>query len=253
MTEPIRFLITYLALHPGRAFCLEQLNDIYECKNSSWKNQIYRFRTKWKTARGSDADDLKLIETTDHGYRLNQHLRINVDVENVIELMKTMEDTIDPNTKIEMLRKFLHMYRGELLAGDSLDCMLIDEQRLLYRTMFVEKMDMLLNCLYMKRDYLSVIRYSVDILKLSPKNLDVYAWRIAAYKRLGKKVLVKENYDNICKSLDEEEQLILEEKLHKIEQLLCEYPEQSESTDMKKHFTLLQCSAPNRKTFLSVY
>lgn len=222
MTEPIRFLIAYLALHPGKAFCLEQLNDVYECKNSSWKNQIYRFRTKWKQARGTDEDSLQLIETTDHGYRINQNLNINVDVENVIELMKTIEDTTDIYSKIELLKRFLIMYRGELLGRDSIDCLMINEQRLLYRVMFSEKMDLFLRSLYLQCDYNAVIGFSHDILKVYPKNIDVYAWRISAYKMLEKITLCKDTYRHLCESLDEDEIQILNDKLGRIEKLFDE-------------------------------
>lgn len=49
--EPIRFLIAYLAMNPGRAVCADRLNELYGEYIASWKNLVYKFRTRWKNAR----------------------------------------------------------------------------------------------------------------------------------------------------------------------------------------------------------
>lgn len=215
--DAIRFLIAYLALNPGKAISAERLNDLYGEKVGSWKNLVYRFRVKWKNVRMMETDDYQLIITTDRGYMLNPEMEINVDVNNVIDLLKTIEDTVDVDAKIDMLRKFMSMYHGEFMQDETMDNFFIEEKRNLYNTTFLAKMDYLLELLYNQRKYDSLIAYSIDILNIYPGSLNTYAWRVSAFRQQGQMDLMRATLNAANALLDDEEQNMLAEKIESIE------------------------------------
>lgn len=214
--EPIRFLIAYLALNPGKAICAEKLNELYGEKISSWKNLIYKFRTKWKTVRFMDGDENQLIITIDRGYMLNPDMNIFVDAIHVSEMMKAIEDSGDIKAQIEMLRKFMAMYYGEFMENENMDNQFIQEYKSLYNTTFVAKMDKLLELLYSQRQFSALIGYSMDILKIYPGSVNAYAWRIAAFRQQGQMDLVKTTQETAASMFDEEEIRMLDDKVNRI-------------------------------------
>lgn len=206
-------MIAYLASNPSRAVSAERLNELYSDRATQWKNIIYKFRIKWKGMRMMDGEEHQLIITTGKGYMLNPELEINIDVNNVVDLIKAIEDTSDVDAKIDMLQKFLALYRGEFMQNEEFDNLYIEEQRSLYITTFMGKMDMLLELLYSQKKYTNVIGYSMDILKIYPGNLNTYAWRIAAFKQLGQWELMKTTMDAAYSLMDAEERAMLEERV----------------------------------------
>lgn len=216
IAEPIRFLIAYLAMNPGKAICPEQLNELYGEKICSWKNLVYKFRTKWKTLRFMDGEENQLIITTDHGYMLNPDMKIFVDAIHVSEMMKAIEDSGDVAAQIEMLRKFMAMFYGEFMESETMDNQFVLEYKSLYNTTFVAKMDKLLELLYSQRQFSALIGYSIDILKIYPGSVNVYAWRIAAFRQQGQMDLVKSTYETASSIFDSDEVKMLEEKLESI-------------------------------------
>lgn len=219
IAEPIRFLLSYLAVHPGKAVCAEQLNEMYPEKIASWKNLVYKFRKSWKNARLMDEEEHQLIITTDRGYMLNPDMKLFVDTVHVTEMLKTIEDTVDANAQIEMLKKFLAMYYGEFMHNESIDNAFYEEYRNLYNTNFVSKMDMLLELLYLQKDYSTLINYSMDIIKIFPGSVNVYAWRIAAFRQKGQMDLIKATMDTARNIFDKDEMKMLDDKLQSIETL----------------------------------
>lgn len=220
MAEPIRFLIAYLAMNPGKAVCCEKLNDLYGQKVGSWKNLVYKFRTKWKNARILDDGDNQLIETTECGYTLNKNMNIFVDGIHVKEMMKTIEDTSDVKAQLEMLRKFMAMYRGEFLQDETFDNQFKQEYTNAFNADFIGKMDKLLELLYSQRQFQALIGYSMDILKIYPGSVNVYAWRMAAYKQLGQMDVVRSDYAAAKQIFDEAEIRMLDEKLATINPII---------------------------------
>lgn len=216
MAEPIRFLIAYLAMNPGKAVCCEQLNDLYGEKVGSWKNLVYKFRTKWKNARILDDGDNQLIETTECGYTLNKDMKIFVDGIHVKEMMKTIEDTTDVKAQLEMLRKFMAMYRGEFLQNETFDNQFKQEYSYAFNADFIAKMDKLLELLYSQRQFSALIGYSMDILKIYPGSVNVYAWRIAAFRQQGQMDLAKATIEAAEQLFDEAEIKMMEDKLRTI-------------------------------------
>ena len=220
--EAVRLLIAYLVVNPNKSMCLEQLNEFYKASGAPWKNQIYRFRNKWKSERELD-DKYQLIVTTERGYRLNPNLHINADVSNAMELMKAIEDSSDIDSKVELCRKCLAMYRGEFLQGEKHDVIFLDETRFIYKSMFLEKMDILLELLYNQKRYEAVVGTSTSVLMIAEASVDAYCWKIAAYRKLGKMDLMKGSFDSATRILDRDELALLLEKVHKI--FMAEEPE----------------------------
>lgn len=143
---------------------------------------MYKFRTKWKNCRLVDGEEQHLIATTDKGYMLNPYMNIFIDANHVSEMMKIIEDSGDVYAQIEMLRKFMAMYYGEFLEEETYDNNFIHEYKSLFHTSFVGKMDKLLELLYSQRQYSTLLGYSMDILKIHPESVNVYAWRMVAFK-----------------------------------------------------------------------
>lgn len=214
--EPVRFLIAYLAMNPGKSICAEQLNELYGEKIASWKNLVYKFRTKWKNVRIMDVDENQLIITSDRGYMLNPDMKIMVDALHVTDMMKTIEDSGDVKAQIEMLRKFMAMYYGEFMQNENSSNLFYEEYRSLYNTNFVAKMDKLMELLYAQREFAMLIGYSMDILKIYPGSVNVYAWRISAFKQQGQMDLVKNTMEAARNLFDETELQMLEDKINTI-------------------------------------
>jgi len=214
--EPIRFLIAYLAMHDKKTVSAEKLTELYGEKVGAWKNLVYRFRTKWKNARMLDMDEYQLIVTNEKGYTLNPNLEIFVDANHVSEMMKTIEDAGDKQAKLEMLRRFMAMYRGEFLQEETYDNLFIQEYQSLFNVTFVSKMDMLLEILYSRGQLDALIGYSHDILTIYPGSVNVYAWRISAFRARGQMDLAKETFKKAKLIFDEEELKMLTEKVNRI-------------------------------------
>ena len=221
IAEPVRFLIAYLAMNPGKAVCCEKLNDLYGQKVGSWKNLVYKFRVKWKNARLLDDGDNQLIETTDCGYALNKNMNIFVDAIHVKEMMKTIEDTSDVKAQVEMLKKFMAMYRGEFMQNETFENQIIWEYTNAFNADFIAKMDKLLELLYSQRQFSALAGYSLDISKIYPGSVNVYAWRIAAYNQLGQMDLVRSTIESAKQIFDEAEMEMLDEKLASISGVIC--------------------------------
>ena len=63
-----------------------------------------------------DDDGLQLILTTEKGYGINPALQVIVDVILAEELMRAIDDASDRLAKIELLRKFHALFRGEFMG-----------------------------------------------------------------------------------------------------------------------------------------
>lgn len=215
--EPIRFMIAYLASNPGRAVSAEQINDLYGGKIASWKNLIYKFRNKWKSARVIYEDENQLIVTSERGYTLNQNLRIIVDIDQVTDLMKAIEDASDVRARIELFRKFMATYRGEFMQNENHDNRFYMEYRNLYNANFVARMDEFLELLYSQHEYSMLTKYSTDIIKIYPGSVNVYAWRIAAFKKQGQMDLAKITIASAKELFEDDELKMLKEKVASID------------------------------------
>ena len=125
IADPIRLMIAFLATHPEQRFSLEQLKDVCRTDTECLKNYIYRFRKKWKGIRNLDNDAYQLIVTVDKDYMFNPELKIRIDVDYAIDMVKVIEDTADATTKIELLKQFYSTYRGDFMQGEITDSMVV--------------------------------------------------------------------------------------------------------------------------------
>lgn len=210
IADPIRLMIAFLATHPEQRFSLEQLKDICRTDTECLKNYIYRFRKKWKGIRNLDNDAYQLIVTVDKDYMFNPELKIRIDVDYAIDMVKVIEDTADATTKIELLKQFYSTYRGDFMQGEITDSMVVTNARFHYKGIYIEQMNTMLKLMFDAKDYASVTKYAGNILVLNPRSVEIHCWRMMALFKLGKLELMKGAQDSAEEYLDEKEFVLLQ-------------------------------------------
>ena len=210
IADPIRLMIAFLATHPEQRFSLEQLKDVCRTDTECLKNYIYRFRKKWKGIRNLDNDAYQLIVTVDKDYMFNPELKIRIDVDYAIDMVKVIEDTADATTKIELLKQFYSTYRGDFMQGEITDSMVVTNARFHYKGIYIEQMNTMLKLMFDAKDYASVTKYAGNILVLNPRSVEIHCWRLMALFKLGKLELMKGAQDSAEEYLDEKEFVLLQ-------------------------------------------
>ena len=210
IADPIRLMIAFLATHPEQRFSLEQLKDVCRTDTECLKNYIYRFRKKWKGIRNLDNDAYQLIVTVDKDYMFNPELKIRIDVDYAIDMVKVIEDTVDATTKIELLKQFYSTYRGDFMQGEITDSMVVTNARFHYKGIYIEQMNTMLKLMFDAKDYASVTKYAGNILVLNPRSVEIHCWRMMALFKLGKLELMKGAQDSAEEYLDEKEFVLLQ-------------------------------------------
>lgn len=210
IADPIRLMIAFLATHPEQRFSLEQLKDVCRTDTECLKNYIYRFRKKWKGIRNLDNDAYQLIVTVDKDYMFNPELKIRIDVDYAIDMVKVIEDTADATTKIELLKQFYSTYRGDFMQGEITDSMVVTNARFHYKGIYIEQMNTMLKLMFDAKDYASVTKYAGNILVLNPRSVEIHCWRMMALFKLGKLELMKGAQDSAEEYLDEKEFVLLQ-------------------------------------------
>ncbi len=140
----------------------------------------------------------------------NPDIKIRIDVDYAIEMVKVIEDTADVKTKLELLKQFSAMYRGEFLQGENTDSMVVANARYHYKGIYIEQMSTMLKLMFDAKDYNSVTKYAGDVLTHNPRSVDIHCWRMMALFKLGKLDLMKGAQDNAKEYLDENEFLLLQ-------------------------------------------
>ena len=210
--EPMKVIIAYMSENRNRSYGLMQLAELTGTTEAACKTLIYRFRTKWKNECNPD---YQLICTSSgKGYRLNPDLKIVFDTDSAMELIKSIEDATTSKSKLELMKTFLTMYRGDYLLSVQEDYPFVEESRICHKQKFATKMDEFLRLLYDQHKYEALAGYAADILKILPASVDVYCWRVAAFKLLGKMDIANATLKTARRTLDEDERKLLEEKLN---------------------------------------
>lgn len=208
-SEALRFLIAFFACNPGKFFSAECLNSKYEGeKDISWADLIYKFRIKWKNARNLDGDNHQLILTTEKGYGFNPNLNIITDVSLAEDMMRAIDDSSDILAKLELLRKFHALFRGEFMGSMFTRNAFIRENKLHYKLKYIEKMEVFMKLLCLQGDYSGAEGYCNDILKVFPDSADIHFWRIVA--------LYKQGHIDSVKGIDENLRDVMDERAYSI-------------------------------------
>lgn len=237
-SEPTRFLIAFLAINKGRAFGAEQLNDAYDSdKNISWRDIVYKFRTKWKNERQLGNDKYQLVVTTDKGYTLNPELSIDMDLNYADELLKAVDDATDSKAKFELLTKCFNAFCGDFMVSIHDECAIMANYRMNYRRRFLDKMDQYMDLLYRQNDYEAIVRKTSKLLEYFPRNLDLLFWNVMALLQQHKYGIVKSHTEDFQKMLDNEECKMLHERVLQ----MLDY-EKIEDEDTKKSLKQLYMS-----------
>lgn len=249
-SEALRFLIAFLACNPGKFFSAECLNSKYEGdKDVSWADLIYKFRIKWKNARNLDDDNHQLILTTEKGYGFNPNLNIITDVSLAEDRMRAIDDSADVLAKLELLRKFHALFRGEFMGSTFTRNAFIRENRIHYKLKYIEKMEVFMKLLCLQGDYSGAEGYCNDILKVYPDSADIHFWRIVALYKQGHIDSVKGIDENLRDVMDERAYSILCRRL----QLELNISEEPSGEKQKSNVIFLRVDVEKRRCKVHSY
>lgn len=211
-----KFAVAYMTVYSGRTFTKDKLSSVYfnGSDTACWTDIIYKFRLKCREMRPMIEHELcDLIDTYNSGYGLSQKLNITSDVGYFEQMLKIIDDTGKTESKIEVLKDFFAKFQGDFLPGET-ECEWILTTRQDYRRRYLEKMNLLLQLLFDKREYTSVIRYSTDLLKRFPHSVEIRYWLVSALWELREPDVVKNAIDAAKEILMDHEWSMFTEMLH---------------------------------------
>lgn len=202
-----KFAIAYMTVNLGRKIPQSKLSAVYFNGEDTarWTDIMYKFRLKWREARPLvDCEKYILIETHKAGYCFSENLDIKSDVICFEQMVKTIEDAGNIETKIELLEDFYVRYGGDFLPGET-DCEWILTTRADYKRRYLEKMSQMLQLKFDKAEYNSVVHYSTDLLKLYPHSVEIRYWQVLAFAELKKSDCMNNTIDAAKKILQKHE------------------------------------------------
>lgn len=155
-----------------------------------------------------------LIESTSYGYTFNPELHIMTDLELYDQYVEAAHDTTSVIRKIDLLKKAIALYKGDILSSASHEHWLIAISAH-YQMSYLTTLEELLHTLAEFRDYSDLHRCASRALQMNSDNLCALYWLIFATYLQGAlcnaKTLLKEARMNLTKSEYEE----LEQRLKK--------------------------------------
>lgn len=208
-------IVTYMILSQKRMISPREIAETIWPKESidmdnpgkNIKGLLYRFRQMFGLI-----SEHNLIESTPNGYRLNPELHIKTDYEYFDVLCNNAQKTLSLVHKVDMLKRALELYKGEILFSASGEQWLM-HTALHYNLRYLGAVNELLKALAEAGDYEGVYYYASAALKKEPENKDAYFWLIISMCRQGaselakaelkmaKSVLQNEEYEELAKSL----------------------------------------------------
>lgn len=176
-----RFLV-YLLLHrerpiPPRSIC-EAIWPSEETDNPGNKIKALAFRLQ--TAFGI-ISDYRLVVSTPQGYQLNSELNIMTDVQLFDELWIQAQNAVTLQTKIELLKKVIELYRGDIFVSANAEHWLMPHE-IAYKYKCLGVYAELMRVYYESGNYVTVQYYASRALKIDALNVDAYYWMIRAMK-----------------------------------------------------------------------
>lgn len=209
-----RFLV-YLLLHKDRAVAPRTICDeiwsMEETDNpsSKIKNLAFRLQTGF-----SIISDHRLVVSTTQGYQINPELNIITDVDMFDEYWAQSQTSVTLETKIELLKRAIELYRGTVFSSASSEHWLKPHE-LAYKYKCLGIYNELLKLLFESGNYSSVQYYATASLKLDKANVDAYYWLIRTMKMKDSVALVKGELQLACHALTEDEYTELLDRLDK--------------------------------------
>ena len=177
-----RFLV-YLLLHrerpiPPRLIC-EAVWPNEETDNSGNKIKALAFRLQ--SAFGI-ISDYRLVVSTPQGYQLNPELKIMTDFETFEELWIQAQNAVTLQTKIELLKKVIELYKGDIFESANAEHWIMPHE-IAYKYKCLGVYAELMRIYYESGNYMTTQYYAAMALKIDPANVDAYYWMIRAMKQ----------------------------------------------------------------------
>lgn len=207
-----RFLV-YLLIHKDRAVVPRIICDEVwpeeETDNpgSKIKNLAFRLQTAF-----SIVSDHRLVVSTPQGYQINPELNIITDIDMFDEYWAQSQALVTLETKIELLKRTIELYKGTVFASASSEHWLMPHE-LAYKYKCLGIYNELMKVLFESGNYSSVQYYATASLKLDRANVDAYYWLIRTMKMKDSAALVKGELQLASHALTDDEYTELLERL----------------------------------------
>ena len=214
-------LLAYMLLGSRRFFTARELaetlwpDEAFDQENpgKNIKTLIYRLRQVFSMISEQD-----LIESTPYGYRLNPKLNIMTDLQEFDRYLRSAQDTASITGKIDLLKKAVSVYRGNILGSAAGDHWLIPTSSH-YNLKYLGAVNELLKTLAELKDYAGVHQYAAQALCIDPGNFRAYFWMIYSMYRQGATEMAKAELRAAEQHLTSEEYSELVQHLKKIKGL----------------------------------
>ena len=209
-------ILAYFLLHsnrpiPARAVYEEIWPDeLFDNPGNNMKSMLVRFKNVFNII-----SDHRLIISTPQGYMLNPELNIMTDVKTFEECYVEAQGAVTTQTKIELLKRAVECYQGELLTLASAEPWIMSHQ-ISYKYKCLGIYTELMKECFGIQNYTSVQYYAGKALQIEKANPDTYYWMIRAMKRqdshtmvkgellTAKNVLLQEDYEELIHKLNME-------------------------------------------------
>lgn len=214
-------LLAYMLLGSRRFFTARELaetlwpDEAFDQENpgKNIKTLIYRLRQVFSMISEQD-----LIESTPYGYRLNPKLNIMTDLQEFDRYLRSAQDTASITGKIDLLKKAVSVYRGNILGSAAGEHWLIPTSSH-YNLKYLGAVNELLKTLAELKDYAGVHQYAAQALCIDPGNFRAYFWMIYPMYRQGATEMAKAELRAAEQHLTSEEYSELVQHLKKIKGL----------------------------------
>lgn len=209
-------ILTYFLLGDRRAKPAQQVwsdiwpNENVEHSGTNMRSLFLRFKETFGVIC-----DQRLIISSKKGYQLNPELNIKTDVDLFDEYIEKADHELTVQAKIEMLKKALSIYKGNLFpSGGSEHWILNDEMKYKYKCLAIY--NELMKSYFEICNYVRVEHYAEEALSIEPANEDAYYWLIRVLQMRNSNVMAKGQLHMAKHVLDAREYERLEKRLSEV-------------------------------------
>ena len=161
--------------------------------------------------------DTKLIISNNQSYQFNDCLNIISDIDILHSTWIEYQNCVSTQTKVQILIKAFDIYKGKIYGNFEIQSI---ENDYIYEHEYIGIVNELLECFYGIEEYLLVIKYAAESLKIAPNNPKGYFWMISSLQKIGKNELARSKNKIAKFRLCDEDYQILCDFLKKIKKVL---------------------------------
>ncbi len=206
-------LLVYLLLSRKAAISPREIQDAIwpdeECDlpGKNIKGLVYRLQQAFTVI-----SDYRLIESTTNGYRINTSLNIITDIQLFVDKCHSALSTASTGKKMELLRKAVDLYQGDVLASASLEHWLMPTV-VNYQCYYIGMLNELMRLFDAEKAYWNIHTYAAKALLIAPANPDVYFWLIHSMAKRGHYEMARSEMKMASTKLIEDDFQDLKERL----------------------------------------